>query len=213
MNLTDIIDRITELPEWLTLLLVGFGAGLEYLFPPSPGDTITVAASILATHTGAAWWWVLVASSVGSILGSVIAWYIGHWFLRSGRLARMRPSQRKALDAILTAFEKHGPIWLSINRFIPGLRSLVFIAAAMAGIPLRVSTFWSAISAVTWSGMLVGIGIVLANNFDAIEKALQRVQLLGVFFVVIIAFFALRYAYRARRRALALRAAGIDDES
>lgn len=213
MSLSKMLERLTDLPEILTLLLCSLGAGLEYVFPPFPGDTVTLAASILASAGGASWWLILIFATGGSVLGSVVAWVAGHWFISSGRYDRIKPSQRKNVDTVLRAFEAYGPIWLSVNRFIPGLRAFFFIAAAMARIPLGVAVFWSTISALLWSGILVGIGVLLAQNLEKLETAVQHLQTASIVFLLIAVVLGLRYFYRARKRAQTLRAAGLDDPS
>lgn len=211
MSLTQMMERLTDLPELITLLLCGLGAGLEYVFPPFPGDTVTLAAAVIASLSGSSWWQILLFATGGSVLGSAIAWYVGHWFVQSGRYKNMKPSQRKNIETILKAFEKHGPIWLTLNRFIPGLRAFFFVAAAMARIPLGVAILWSALSALLWSGLLVGLGVLLANNLDALERAVRQVQYASLLFVAVAVILGLRYLYRARRRAEVLTAAGLDD--
>lgn len=211
MSFVEMMERLASLPDSLILLLVSLGAGFEYIFPPFPGDTVTLAASILASLSGSAWWTIVLFSTLGSVLGSVVAWYVGHWVISSGRLARLRPSQRRSVETVLEAFEKYGPVWLAVNRFIPGLRAFFFVAAAMAKIPLGVATFWSTLSAMLWSGLLVGLGVLLADNLEALERALKHVQLLSLLIVAVLSFFVVRYIVRARRRAQRLHAAGMDD--
>lgn len=207
MDIIDLIDRLAELPDALILGLVTLGSFVEYIFPPAPADSLTLSASILASRSGTPWWFIGLCGTVGSVMGSIVAWYVGHWIVRSGRLSRLSPSHQRSIQRVLEAFEKHGPIWLCTNRFLPGLRAFFFIAAAMAGIPLRVSTFWAAISAAAWSFMLVGLGVTLARNLEELLMWVQRIQITGALIVAAIVFFGVRYYLGIRKKELAAEAA------
>lgn len=201
MNIVDLIDRLAEIPESIILVLVALGSCIEYIFPPAPADSATLAASVLASRSGASWGLIALCGTLGSIAGSIIAWYIGRWIVRSGRVDKLKPSQREGIERVLRAFERHGPIWLCANRFLPGLRAFFFIAAAMAGIPLRVSTFWAAISAALWSILLVTLGVSLARNLETLAMWMQRIQVVGGVIVALIVIAAVRYFLRARKEA------------
>lgn len=208
MDIVDLIDRLAEIPDGIILLLVALGSCIEYIFPPAPADSATLAASVLAARSGASWGLIALCGTLGSIAGSIIAWYIGRWIVRTNRLEKLKPSQRAGIERVLRSFERYGPIWLCVNRFLPGLRAFFFIAAAMAGIPLRVSTFWAAISAGLWSILIVTLGVTLAKNLELLATWMQRIQVVGAVVVVVLLFFVVRYFIQARRAALAA-----DDDS
>lgn len=201
MDIVDLIDRLAQIPEALILVFVTLGSCIEYIFPPAPADSATLAASVLAARSGASWGLIALCGTLGSIAGSIIAWYIGRWIVRSGRVEKLKPSQREGIEKVLRSFERHGPIWLCVNRFLPGLRAFFFIAAAMAGISLRVSTFWAAISAAAWSIMLVTLGVTLAKNLELLATWMQRIQVVGGVVVALILIAVARYFWRARKEA------------
>jgi|SRR5690625_79824 len=201
MDIVDLIDRLAQIPEALILVFVTLGSCIEYIFPPAPADSATLAASVLAARSGASWGLIALCGTLGSIAGSIIAWYIGRWIVRSGRVEKLKPAQREGIEKVLRSFERHGPIWLCVNRFLPGLRAFFFIAAAMAGISLRVSTFWAAISAAAWSIMLVTLGVTLARNLELLAMWMQRIQIAGGIIVAGIVIAVVRYFWRARKEA------------
>lgn len=202
MDILDLIDRLAELPDLIILGLVTLGSCIEYIFPPAPADSVTLAASVLASRSGTAWWLIALCGTLGSIAGSMMAWYIGRWIVVTNRLEKLKPSQREGIERVLRAFEKHGPVWLCTNRFLPGLRAFFFIAAAMSGIPLRVSTFWAAISAAAWSLLLVGLGVTLARNLETLVMWMQRIQIGGMLIVVVVVIAAVRFFMHARKTSM-----------
>ena len=142
-------------------------AALEYLFPPFPGDTITLFGATLITAHG--WNFTLVFLSVlaGSAVGSMIDYFFGH------HLARIRgnPGDRAAkLDLIVERFRRYGPAYLAINRFLPGIRALFFVAAGMAGMRAWTVLFYSVLSAGLWNLAIIGLGSLLGMNWDALVE-------------------------------------------
>src|SRR5262245_21991498 len=80
------------LVNWLTDWLIGFAsdrncplglatllasAMIEYVVPPVPGDTITLLGAILITGYGWSWWAIFGSVVAGSLLGSLVDYWVG----------------------------------------------------------------------------------------------------------------------------------------
>lgn len=175
-SITETVELLSGIPQWITLMLVSVGSGFEYVFPPFPGDTTVIAAATIAAWDGIPAWLLITGATLGSIVGAAIGWKIGEWFVRSGYLNKLKPQHRASVDKLLAYFEKHGAVCLAFNRFIPGLRSFFFIAAAMARIPLPKALFWAGVSGLVWSTIIVMLGVLLANNLEALDRTIRQLQ-------------------------------------
>jgi membrane protein DedA with SNARE-associated domain len=178
-------------------LLIAGSAMIEYLFPPFPGDTVTLFAAILITAYGWSFFGVFGAVMAGSLLGSLLAFYLGRW-LRTRRARRLAaraddaasteageaaaadeapgapPEESAALDRLVAGFRRHGAAYLVLNRFLPGVRSLFFVAAGMADMrPLPVLVY-SAVSAAAWNLAIIALGSALGANFDTLVAWVER---------------------------------------
>lgn len=175
----------TGLEEWLlwltthgyllSLSVLALSAALEYVFPPFPGDTVVLAGAVLATAGGWSLWPVLLACTAGSLLGAWLDFRIGVAAAKhrdAGRLGT-RLSQSPGLDRILAGYRRWGPAFLALNRFMPGIRALFFVAAGMARMPTRAVLTWAAASALAWNALLLALGAALGANLDRLE-ALAR---------------------------------------
>ncbi len=175
----------TGLEEWLlwftthgyalSLSVLFLSATIEYIFPPFPGDTVVLAGAVLASVGGWDLWPVLVACTGGSLLGAWLDFQVGLAAARrrdDGRLGE-RISQSPGLDRILAGYRRWGPAFLAINRFMPGIRALFFVAAGMARMRPGPVLAWAAVSALAWNALLVAIGTALGTNLDRLE-ALTR---------------------------------------
>ena len=114
---------------------------------------------------------VFSAVMLGSVLGSFGAFAFGQ------RLLRKQPgiaSGNSKLARVVKQFEKRGAWFLLINRFLPGIRPLFFVAAGLAGMrPLRVIGLSTA-SAALWNGAIMAAGAAVGDNLERLEELLVR---------------------------------------
>jgi membrane-associated protein len=207
--------------DWLTDWIIGFASDrnhpiglallfgsalVEYVFPPFPGDTITLLGAVLITGYGWSWAAVSVAVIAGSLAGAMMDYAVG----RKLRHRPRHPGHEKryaALDRLVRGFERHGALYLVINRFLPGIRALFFVAAGMAGMPARQVLFWGGLSVALWNGAIIGLGAALGANLPALERTVKQYTFAAWIAVgaAAAAYLAWRLIARRRRR---LRAAG-----
>jgi len=65
-------------------------------------------------------------------------------------------SKRRAIiRRLIDKFRRHGPAYLLISRFLPGIRALVFVAAGASGMSLRAVIFYGTASALLWNLFIV----------------------------------------------------------
>ena len=157
----------SEEDSLLGLSILALSALLEYVFPPFPGDTITLFGAFLITAKGWSFLWVFLAVLAGSAAGSMLDFWLGGWILR--RRQRKHGRRPGKLDDLVDRFRKHGAWWLVFNRFMPGIRALFFVAAGMAGLKARWVLFWSVVSAALWTLLLIAVGAAIGANFEALE--------------------------------------------
>lgn len=159
---------------------MAMSAGVEYLFPPFPGDSVTIVGAVLIPTAGWPWWGVFLAVMVGSSAGAMADFALGRWLSgRQGQPGRVgewlaRPSVASRIEAITEKFERHGAWYLALNRFLPAFRSLFFIAAGLAGLPTRSVVLWSAVSAALWNGVLMLVGYAVGYNLEALVMVVER---------------------------------------
>jgi len=202
--LTDsIVQFVSQENNPLGLLVLCLSAFIEYIFPPFPGDTITLFGAILITAYN--WSFIAVFSAVmlGSVGGSMVDFYVG---LRLQRRAERNPDQpskrRKTIDKLVRKFENHGAIYLVISRFIPGVRALFFVAAGMAGMRTRAVLFYSFVSAALFNLALIGIGSAVGLNFESLKAFMSRFSLVMWILVgAVILFFVAKAVWQKRNGA------------
>ena len=168
-SLREVIEAVELWPPAAVYALLLGGAFLEYVFPPVPGDAVVLAGAVLVGASGWNPWFVFGAVTLGSALGAAAAFGVGRWLVSSGRITRLSPKKREAIEGIVTRFERRGALYLAINRFFPGIRAFFFVAAGLAGYRLKVVLLWSTVSALIWNGVLMSVGVVLGHNVDEVD--------------------------------------------
>jgi len=198
----DELTRLLNAGEGpLVYLVLGLAAATEYVVPPMPGDSVTLLGIFLAATAGYSASWVLGSLVAGSVVGSLMAWGFGRWLdHRRERWPRFMRHERVApsIARVQASFERHGPAYLAINRFLPGLRAFFFVAAGLSNMrPLAVA-FWGGVSALVWNGLLLAIGYLVGRNFELLERIVHGYGW-GVLAVAAVA--ALVYFFVKRQRA------------
>jgi membrane-associated protein len=190
----DVIGASTN--HVLGLAALAGSAGIEYIFPPFPGDVITVFGGVLVAGYGWSLPLVFAVVTVGSMLGGLIAFGLARrWHLRR---APNLAEQDSKLARLVQRFHKRGSLYLLLNRFLPGIRPLFFVAAGLSGMSTRRVLLLSGVSAAVWNSLLLLAGATVGHNLDRIQGWLKTYNLVVWAILGVLAIFYL--ARRARRR-------------
>lgn len=201
-SLAEAVSTLAQMGPWFALPVLALSALLEYLFPPFPGDTVTLAGAVLARVGGWSYFAVFAALTLGSLAGSCIAWWVGARGLPEEKLlAWFGGNEKRAggIHRVLAGYRRHGPAFLVVNRFMPGIRSFFFIGAGMARMPLHAVAFYSAISAAAWNVLLMVAGYYIGNNLAQLQ-ALVTAYMTAVWVALGLVVVALLVFWLVRRR-------------
>lgn len=175
------------------LLLCGLGL-------PVPEDIILITAGLLASMGKFPLWWAILAGMIGVLSGDSMLFFLGR---RYGEgvfawrpIARML-SPEKLADAKVRV-QRNAHFICFIARFLPGLRSPIYLTAGALGIPPRVyitqDLFAATISVPLW--------VVLGWYFGAeIEQALLLARDFQRSMLVMVVLAVVGWFFWSRRRA------------
>ncbi len=196
-----VIPFLTSLYGAIGYLGVLVASTIESAMIPLPSELILPFAGFLVsdrasteplTHGPWSFLLVVIAATIGNVLGSLIAYAIGAWggrpFLeRYGKYLLIRPHE---IDTAERFFAKWGSQTAFFSRFLPVVRTFISFPAGVARMPLGRFVAYSAAGAFLWSVGLVYAGTVLGANWVDIRHALQPFDLLiGVLVLVgVVAF-------------------------
>jgi membrane protein DedA with SNARE-associated domain len=174
---------------------------IEYVFPPFPGDTVVLLGGVFAVRGQRSWLLVLAAITAGSVVGAAIDYAIGNRlarrFERAADFAQRHPHIHRLQERM-----RSGGIWLiALNRFLPGVRGLLFVAAGASSMSFRRVMFWGTLSALVWNSLMLGLGIALGGNAERLEQFVHQYNRWAIAVIALaVATFAARYLWKFRRR-------------
>lgn len=184
--------------------VLGLAGGFEYVFPPFPGDTVTLFGAFLVATAGYNPFGVWLSVTLGSMVGSLGAYALGRR-LASGREAQLPwlqgPRAAWALDKVAIAFDRNGSWVLLLNRFVPALRAFFFVGAGVARMHPGLVLLYGGISAGAWNALLLGAGYAVGDHWDRLQALYQRYTV-GALAVagLLLGGLVVRALVRARRR-------------
>lgn len=130
---------------------------------------------------------VILAGSVGNLVGSLIAYaigmYLGRGFvLRYGKYVLLKKSH---LELAESYFKKYGDESTFISRLLPAIRTYVSLPAGVAKMNLKRFVAFTFIGSVIWNTALTFIGLKLGQEWESIRKYSNYFDVLVIAIVVI----------------------------
>lgn len=164
---------------------------LENILPPIPSEIIMPWAGFRAANGHLSFLLAIAAGSAGSLSGTT-TWYfvarrVGHdalarWIDRHGRWLGIFPED---LERAQHAFDRRGSLIVFTGRMIPGVRSLISVPAAFAGMPLPRFLVASALGTVIWTTALAAGGWLLGSQYASLGNYVNHIAT-GVFVLLVI---------------------------
>lgn len=195
-QLSRIIQDIIEALGYPGITFVMF---VENIFPPIPSEVVMPFAGFLVADGKFNFWGILLAGTLGSILGAVVIYYIGVWadelvirrFIR--RFGKYFMLGEDDIDRALGAFNRYGEIIIFIGRLIPIIRSLISLPAGMDRMPLPKFLLFTALGTTLWTGILGYAGVVLGQNWEDVLGFVDQYEMLTlVVIIVLVVWFVVK---------------------
>ena len=161
-----ILHRYGYAAVFATNLVEGFGI-------PAPGQTLLIAASVLAARDQLSLPDILVAAATGALLGNTVGWAIGRW---GGHRVLVRIAVASRLARIEALFARWGRGVVLIGRFLDGVRQVHAIVAGAFQMRLTSFLLWSTLGTVAWTGTW-GLGAYfLGRDIGVVTHRLHEVR-------------------------------------
>jgi len=168
---------------------------LESMVVPVPSEFVMPFAGFLVSQGNFNFILVIVASSLGSITGSLIFYYIGktggHTLVEKyGKYVLVDIEDIKKTEEW---FNKRGELTIFIARLIPVVRHLISLIAGIGKMNVKKFTLYTILGAALWNGILTYLGFILGQHWNEVS---QYVEGLDVGIVILLVIGCLYFAYR-----------------
>ena len=200
-------NLLDTLPNSLLYILLGLSAFVENIFPPIPGDTITAFGAFLVGARRLDFMGVYLSTTLGSLAGFMSLFWIGNLL---GRKFFIEKDYRLfSAQDILQAeqwFQKYGYFLILLNRFFPGIRSIISLAGGISNLGTFRVALLALISASTWNLIWIAIGYSLGNNWETVKEKMGYIlfqyNLSFLILAAIVVLIFLLRMFRKRRKAM-----------
>ncbi len=174
---------------------------IENVFPPIPSEVILLFGGFMTTYTKLGILGMVIASTLGSVCGGIILYYIGKIFnkerlkrILSGRLGKILRLKNSDIDNADHWFDTKGQKTVFFCRFIPLVRSLISIPAGMSEMPMLKFLLYTTLGSLIWNIILIILGSILGSNWESILGIFDTyshlvVIVLGLIFIIFIIWF------------------------
>ena len=206
MDLQNLLSFIIQNENVFGYGILFISSIIEYIFPPFPGDTVTLFGAFLVAARGWNFYWVFSTATFGSVIGSSIDYFIGYR-IRIGvanntglgkgiksRFTRLLTKER--VNFIKDKIDKYGPAYIMLNRFMPGIRAFFFFAAGAVGMSFLKVTFYNLISVIVWNLIIISVGIFIGSNWTRLFSIFEAYsKIIAALIVLVVAFLLVKFLF------------------
>ena len=182
-----------------------FGAAflmaLESMIVPIPSEAVMPFVGFLVADGKWDLWTAIVATSIGSIVGSAVSYAMGYYggkpfILKIGRYLLLDPHD---LDRTEDFFRRRkGALTLFIARFVPVVRHLISVPAGTGKMKLVPFLLVTLFGATLLNSFLLMCGMYLREKWDLVQKYSHQVDIVVVAALVLGLAFFIRSRYKPR---------------
>lgn len=167
--IADFATRFIDTTGYMGIMIL---MTLESMVAPVPSEAVMPFAGFAIYNGTLTWGGVIFFSTLGSIIGSLIGYWMG---AKGGRplvekWGKYLLLDKHDLDITEKWFSKRGDSTVFVCRFIPVVRHLISIPAGMGKMNLLKFSIFTIIGAALWNSILCVAGYFLKDNWDEIMK-------------------------------------------
>ncbi|MFI7434678.1 VTT domain-containing protein [Micromonospora haikouensis] len=205
-------SQFTGLTGWVADVIGALGAvgvallvALESIIPPIPSEIVLAMAGYLASQGQFNVVLIVVAATVGSLLGALVLYWLGA-ALGEERLKRWLDHiplvDRDDLEKADRWFERHGRWAVLIGRVVPVVRSLVSVPAGANRMPLGEFVLLTTLGSGVWNALIVGAGFALGSRWEEVDRYSSwfNYAIFAVFGVMVVTWATKKVRRRRARR-------------
>jgi len=196
--LEQTITTLHNLPNETIYLFLFTVAFVEYLFPPIPGDTIMVFGAYLVGIGKLDLLTVYILTTLGSIFGFLILFFIAKYYGREFLLKRnYRFFSKETILQVEKWFQHYGVGLIVANRFLSGARSAVPLIAGISNMKISTITLAGLFSSIIWNAILISGGYLLGENWHIVLTVVKRYNQMIIIVIVLLFLF---YLWRKKKK-------------
>lgn len=198
---------ILQVIEQFGYLGVFFLILIENVFPPIPSEVILLFSGFFSTYTNLSVFYMILASTFGSLLGAIVLYFIGKIFNKDrlkkivrSKIGKILFLKEKDIDKADDWFDKKGDKCVFFCRFVPIVRSLISVPAGMSEMPMFKFIVYTICGSMIWNTILICAGYKLGDNWEYFLSILDKYKLIVIIIFSIVFIYVIIKFYQKRRK-------------
>ncbi len=164
-----------------------FLMALESMIAPVPSEAVMPFVGFLVADGKWSLSAAVFATSLGSIIGSLISYFMGAYggkplVLRVGRYLLLDEHDLVITERFFN--RRSGVLAVFVSRFIPVVRHLISIPAGVGRMPLIPFILVTAVGATLWNSFLLYCGMVLREHWTSVQRYSHQVDVVVVLVIM-----------------------------
>lgn len=186
--------------SWAYFILF-ISAFIENIFPPIPGDTVTVFGAYLVGRGILNFWGVFISTTLGSIAGFMGIFGIAYW-IEWKLIEKYQPKwvKKSQIDKVENWFRLYGYWVILFNRFLSGVRSVISLVAGLSKMKVIPVLSLALISSTIWNGGLIYLGAIIGKNWEDILNLLKIYNRIVIVLIAIGILTAVILKFRRKKK-------------
>lgn len=181
-------------------LAIGLLVMLEAIGVPLPGETAVMTTATFAARGTLSIVGVALATSIGTITGMTISYWIGRsggreFLEKYGRWVWLDPARLAKTERY---YEKYGVLTIFFGRYVAPLRAFGGFIAGVARMPFPLFFVANVLGGLVWAATFSAVGFYFGRNLVALKEWIIEIALVVALLIVIIVGFSRRAAMRRR---------------
>ena len=161
---------------------------LEVVVFPIPSEVILPFSGYLAYLKRVSLYGVVLAGTIGSLMGSLAIYYLGliggrKILLKYGKYFMISENDIKLAEEW---FNKYGEISVLISRLAPIVRTVISFPAGIGKMKLKKFIFYTTIGSFLWCYLLAYSGYVLGPNWALISSYFEKLDIIALIAVIVL---------------------------
>ena len=188
MGITEfLVEHITHLISVTGHAGIAFFMTLESMVAPVPSEAVMPFAGFLVCDGRFSMLGVVLSSTIGSIIGSLLSYAMGYYGGRPfvTRFGKYLLLNLHDLDVTERFFNRFGTITIFVARFVPVVRHLISIPAGAGRMNLPLFCVYTIVGAGLWNWFLAYLGCRLKEKWNLVGQYTHAVDIVVLALLVI----------------------------
>lgn len=176
---------------------------LESCGIPMPSEVIMPFSGFLAADGKMLFWLIVLAGTLGNLVGSWLAYWIG---IKGGRpliekYGKYILISKHDLDLADRWFNKYGDWAVFFGRLLPVVRTYISFPAGIAEMNFKRFTIFTFLGALPWTALFAWFGVKMGSNWELIREKLHNFDMAMLIVVILlVGLYIFRHIHLSKKR-------------